>query len=123
MNDTVDDRAVVEVDLFSGRPNPRFVLDAEATRVLASLVQALPVGREHEIPDVGLGFRGFRVTLGPSVLLVRGPVVLDETSSATRHDKDRQVERWLSRWVRDHGDPRLARALPDPDPDINHRTS
>ena len=105
-----EDRAVVEVDLFSGRPNPRFVLDAEATRVLAGLVRALPPGREQELADVGLGFRGFRVVLGPSVLL-------DETSSAARHDSERQVERWLSRWVRDHGDPRLARALPNPDPD------
>jgi hypothetical protein len=115
MTDPGDDRAVVEVDLFSGRPNPRFVLDAEATRVLAGLVGALPVGRGQELADVGLGFRGFRVVLGPSALLVRGPVVLDETSSTTRHDSERQVERWLSRWVRDHGDPRLARALPDPD--------
>jgi hypothetical protein len=123
MNGTVDDRAVVEVDLFSGRPNPRFVLDAETTRVLAGLVEALPVGPGHEIPDVGLGFRGFRVALGSSVLLVRGPVVLDETTSSTRHDKERRVERWLSRWVRDHGDPRLARALPDPDVDVDNRTS
>ena len=118
MTGTADDRAVVEVDLFSGRPNPRFVLDAEATRVLSGLVRALPVGGDRQPADAGLGFRGFRVFLGPSVLLVRGPVVLDETSSAARHDGERQVERWLSRWVRDHGDPRLARALPDPGPDL-----
>jgi hypothetical protein len=117
MTGTGDDRAVVEVDLFSGRPNPRFVLDAEETRVLAGLVRALPVGREGQLADAGLGFRGFRVVLGPSVLLVRGTVVLDETSAAARHDGERLIERWLSRWVRDHGDPRLARALPDPGPD------
>jgi hypothetical protein len=110
----VEGPAVIVVDLFSGRPNPRFALDADTAAAVAALVATLPEAREHRIPDVGLGFRGYRVELATAVLRVFGTLVADEATAVVRLDEDRAVERRLTRWVLEHGDPALARALPPP---------
>jgi hypothetical protein len=52
----------VELDAFSGRPNPRFtVTGGDATEVRQKMAN-LPKA-DRKMPDVGLGFRGFVVHL------------------------------------------------------------
>src|SRR5437588_2052835 len=54
---SVDTRVEVELDVFSGRPNPRWVLAAEqAEKLLADLADRAPADPQ-EVP--GLGYRGF----------------------------------------------------------------
>lgn len=52
----------VELDIFSGRPNPRWELDPDEretiTAILADLPEPLP---ELGPPDRPLGYRGFRI--------------------------------------------------------------
>lgn len=49
----------VELDIFSGRPNPRFELDPRGRAALGAIEAALaPAGREPPEPP-GLGYRGF----------------------------------------------------------------
>jgi hypothetical protein len=53
----------VELDAFSGRPNPTWTLaDAERTELKRRLA-ALPRAPVDAVPDVGLGYRGFRITI------------------------------------------------------------
>lgn len=50
---------LIELDIFSGRPNPRWPLSPPAARKLAELHRTLPPSA-HEPPDLpGLGYRGF----------------------------------------------------------------
>jgi hypothetical protein len=49
---------LVELDLFSGRPNPRWELDARGRDHLAQLLRRLrPAAAAADLP--GLGYRGF----------------------------------------------------------------
>jgi hypothetical protein len=72
----------VELDAFSGRPNPSWTLtSAEAEEVLRRL-QGLP-SADATVPDMGLGYRGFILTgddrqLGVGVRVVSGLVVRGE---------------------------------------------
>jgi hypothetical protein len=88
----------VEVDLYSGRPNPRFTLPdvAEFERRLAG--SPPPDAGTGQVRD-GLGYRGLRVS-GTSVgeVLVSGGVieVRDAAGRVTRRaDPGRSLERWL----------------------------
>ncbi len=81
---TTDDRAaaaevVVEVDVFSGVPNPKWTLDADSAARLATLVSHLtpaPDGTASSDPD--LGFRGF-VVRGLELTSVSGSPGTDAT--------------------------------------------
>lgn len=86
---TADRPAHVEIDLFSGRPNPSFVLDAAGTSELLRLVAGATKAARAVAPREGLGFRGFVVSVeGGPQLFVSGPAIsigseqlLDETQS------------------------------------------
>jgi hypothetical protein len=53
---------VVEVDVFSGVPNPKWTLDADSAARLATIASHLTPAPDGTAPsDPGLGFRGFVV--------------------------------------------------------------
>lgn len=93
----------VEVDLYSGRPNPRFRLDAAAATELLRRLSTLHPSSVPPAPPAGLGYRGLRVDVGtdhPPItrILVSGGSVLvrEETGRERRlHDPGRALERWL----------------------------
>ncbi|GGX74777.1 hypothetical protein [Streptomyces hiroshimensis] len=89
---------LVELDLFSGRPNPRWRLDPgdaeEFCALTAGLPPAGPVARpQPQLPSPGLGYRGFTVTDADRVIHVFAGRVTEGTTSRT--DRDRSLERWL----------------------------
>jgi hypothetical protein len=66
----IEPRIEVELDIFSGRPNPRWMLLTEQTDKLRALLQA----REPALPEdpAGLGYRGFLITnLGQDRMIPR----------------------------------------------------
>lgn len=84
---------IVEIDLFSGRPNPRWQVDDGVRREVEAIEERLKpaVGREMDLP--GLGYRGF-VYAGDGVsrrafgeMLEREGIVFD--------DPERAIERLL----------------------------
>jgi hypothetical protein len=93
-------RVEVELDIFSGMPNPAWVLtDAEAdsfVRKLAALSQASATELSGN-----LGYRGFivQVTEGANSSLIRiqnGKVHISKgATNLYAYDKDRELERWL----------------------------
>jgi hypothetical protein len=93
----------VEVDLYSGRPNPRFQLDAAAA---AELLQRLSVLRQSvgsAASREGLGYRGLRIDAGADdapiaqILVSGGSVLVREQTGRERglHDSGRALELWL----------------------------
>ena len=90
----------VEVEMYSGRPNPRFVLSGPDTRELQQRLQALPPAPEAAAPRDDLGYRGLRITgptaPGAEVVVSAGTVeVRDATGKRRLADPGRLLERWL----------------------------
>lgn len=116
--------ARVEVDLYSGRPNPAWHLTAAETQSLVERCDALPslpktVAGAHSAE--GLGYRGLKLDVlrGDRIQTLSvgdGKVVVVVPSSRQRHqfrDPERQLERWLLQTGLEHLDPDLYRYLLD----------
>jgi len=105
-------RCEVELDIFSGMPNPTWILtDAEADSFVKQLA-ALPQSSPRELSG-NLGYRGFIVqcTQGSNTQLIRvqkGTVQISEgATDVYAYDKDRQLERWLLNAGKPHLDDEL----------------
>lgn len=83
---------LVELDLFSGRENPRWSLDGEAAQTLRELAGRLTTATaEPRIP--GLGYRGFVVANDNGEMRVfKGRVIKSEAVLA---DPSLSIERFL----------------------------
>jgi hypothetical protein len=94
---------LVELDIFSGRPNPGWELDEQAVDELRSLHAALPASAEQVPAPPGLGYRGFRYTLdGNQWRAWRGRIV---GAQQVLDDRDRHIESFLlSRLPPTHAD-------------------
>ncbi|MCP2259810.1 hypothetical protein LX15_003519 [Streptoalloteichus tenebrarius] len=92
----------IEVDLYSGRPNPRLPLGGEAAAELVRRLAALS-STAHGSPATGLGYRGIRIVNESDehpfaeVVVSRGVVVVRDRQGGERRlgDPDRALESWL----------------------------
>lgn len=84
---------LVEVDVFSGRPNPRWELNAPWREELQRLQSRLLVSSQAPLEPPALGYRGFRYSDadGP-VQVYRGFV---RTTRAVLNDPAHTIERYL----------------------------
>ncbi len=93
------DNAAVELDIFSGMPNPAWTLQhqEEATEFPRRL-EALPPAAAGRI-DSNLGYRGFVVRSGGTTVLVQRGLtrVTREGGTLFHTDSGRELERWLLR--------------------------
>jgi len=99
----------VELDIFSGRPNPRWVLSATDAHALTEQLAALPAAQPG-LTAANLGYRGFVVDIadaaGSTRLQVQGGSVHSESPGAPREFR-RDAGRALERWLLDTGTPHL----------------
>jgi hypothetical protein len=86
--------ALVELDLFSGRPNPTWELDDRSAQQLAQLIESLPPTHLPPPEPPGLGYRGFRVSAGGRSYRVLGTHVALAPGDH-RADPQRAVETFL----------------------------
>jgi len=104
----------VEADLFSGRPNPAWTLDAGEAADLADLLRLLAPGSAAPEPPA-LGYRGITVRGVEPALpgcttlrAFRGAAVAEcATGPRTLSDPARALERWLLETARHRLDPEL----------------
>jgi hypothetical protein len=90
---------LVELDIFSGRPNPTWELDEQAARTLRELHQELWGVDERPPEPPGLGYRGFVYTLnGRSWRAFNGWVFAPDRTTL---DDGRTIERLLVRSLPD----------------------
>jgi len=91
-----------ELDVFSGRPNPKWELTAGESTEFASRLGALPPVSGRTVRDT-LGYRGIVITLpggtvgGFESVVLSGGVVLGRRPGGdqTFVDRDRALERWV----------------------------
>jgi hypothetical protein len=98
----------VELDAFSGRENPSWVLNEEQSREFIAAFDALAADDSRKPLKDGLGYRGFKITgyrdfeeLTVCCGVVHG---LRGGKTFRWHDKDRSVERLLLKTARTHID-------------------
>lgn len=90
----------VEVDIYSGRPNPRFVLGPTQTAEIERRIAALPPLPAGISPRSGLGYRGVLVrgsgTFAELVVSAGTVTIRDRFGHITqKSDPGRQLEQWL----------------------------
>ena len=100
-------RTEVELDIFSGMPNPTWALTTAEADALARLVAELPRTAASELSGK-LGYRGLvvKITRGTGTRLVRvqaGSVhIVEGGTTIQARDEGRALERWLVRTGRPH---------------------
>jgi hypothetical protein len=99
--DATDPAGQVELDVFSGRPNPTWTLSDADRADLRARLDALPAASATEL-GADLGYRGFVVRMpaaeGDIVTVRRGSVHVSGDGHGTGgyyRDPDRGLERWL----------------------------
>jgi hypothetical protein len=81
----------VELDIFSGRPNPHWLYPSETVRPLISQLRSVPANGALPIP--GLGYRGFVLRNQPNSDLLPGIMrVYDGKVSLTMDGKARLIQ-------------------------------
>lgn len=93
----------IELDAFSGRPNPRWNLSGEQQAEFLKRLHALKTSPSASSTANGLGYRGFLVRQNgksddafDEMRIYRGTVVvLRGDHSETLADSGRELERWL----------------------------
>jgi hypothetical protein len=93
----------VEIDLYSGRPNPRLRLGSAAAAELIRRVATLRPSTGNARPRDRLGYRGLRVEPDAAgspfaeVFVSAGVVLVQDLDGRERllEDPNRDLERWL----------------------------
>jgi hypothetical protein len=97
----------VELDIFSGRANPTWMLTDDETGSFLDQLAALTSTSARELSG-NLGYRGFMVqcTAGADLRLIRIQKGIVQISTGTQNtyalDKDRALERWLLNTAKPH---------------------
>lgn len=104
----------VELDLFSGRPNPSWELTPTESASFLQQLRALP-RTVAALPEKGLGYRGLIVTATAGTLIesfttviVSGGLVVGQYPQGGTEfwlDSGRALERWLAHTGKPHLDP------------------
>ena len=105
---TVSGTVAVELDVFSGRPNPTWTLAEPDATAYREKVGGLPVASSGQVAN-NLGYRGFVVRTGDEVVVVQRGVVRKTKGSTTAYasDPNRDLERWLLRSGRSSVEPEV----------------
>jgi hypothetical protein len=88
----------VELDVFSGRPNPAWRLDTAREVEFVNRLRALPPARREVSGLPGLGYRGVLVRssrMGEPRFNMRVYKGIVQDAGGDREDPGRELERWL----------------------------
>lgn len=102
-SNTTEVKMQVELDAFSGRPNPYWDLTPQEANEFVRLFQALLPSKEEGSIKEGLGYRGLIVTNytknieGYNKIVISNGVVIASKNKHSKQftDQKRQLERWL----------------------------
>lgn len=98
----------VMLDIFSGRPNPRWELSEEQIEELKMKLDALPAGTKKKPPV--LGYRGIRVLnvsriegLPERIKAYNGVLAINERKETDYYEDVNNIEDWLLNQARKEG--------------------
>ena len=100
----------IELDIFSGRPNPTWALGERANAQLEAMIQgALPAQGNTNLP--GLGYRGFILHRPETLRVYRGQIIREPADKVEKKEAagfgNRELELWLLQTAKTHIDPAL----------------
>ena len=104
----------VELDVYSGRPNPNWTLSKSEAQMVSGMIKGLPVVSAD--PQPGLGYRGFIISeigAGSKKITVgNGFITIADDGGATLHYRDNTgLERRLIDGAVAHGYGELLKSL------------
>lgn len=90
------EKTVVELDIFSGRPNPTWTLPDAGATTFREKLDGLAATASGQVAN-NLGYRGFVVRTGDEVVTVQRGLVQKAKGETTTYaaDPNRDLERWL----------------------------
>ena len=95
----------MELDIFSGRPNPEWELQEHEAAELESIIER-STPWQGKVDPPGLGYRGFIVYLPNPVRVYKGQIFNERTGSQNRlADIGIKLDLWLLENGRTHLDP------------------
>ena len=102
----------IELDVYSGKPNPKWELPPEEASGLLKIIESAPEEKaEMNLP--GLGYRGFILRSGKKTIRVYHGLIAVEDSGATRTLRDTgKVEAKLAADARQRGYAKLVADIP-----------
>lgn len=114
---STDNIPAVALDIFSGRPNPKWALTSTEVNTLTAMIANLTPTQPVQIPN-RLGYRGFIITLpsfkteGNVTIRVYQTMVSVQSKeqSITYLDSAQEVETWLITEAENHISPSLYQA-------------
>jgi len=99
----------IELDIFSGRPNPVWTLSPEESVALTEMLMNLPTS-QAPAAEGGLGYRGFLLSnpervagLSARIRVYRGMVTIEEDGTPRSYLDTQGVERMLIRQASQRG--------------------
>jgi hypothetical protein len=102
----------VQLDVFSGRPNPRWTLSGERARELGERLTGVEPAEPQEPP--ALGYRGFLISDASIRLRVFDSLIVLHHKGATSHLRDvGGAEQFLLDQAREHGYGEVLRVFRD----------
>lgn len=98
-----DKKMQVEVDMFSGRPNPHWELTVPESQDFAQRFQSLSTHRGEGVVNEGLGYRGLIVreraeeVEGDRKIVISNGLVVARRNGKSKQfiDENRALEKWL----------------------------
>ena len=107
----------VELDVYSGRPNPTWTLTAQEVAELTLRLQKLAT--LPTVPSVGnLGYRGFLLHnpgnapgIGAEVRVYNGVVIITDQGRTSAYKDSHALEQWLIEQARAHGQGETLKAV------------
>lgn len=100
---------VVELDAYSGLPNPTWTLTAEEAAEAERRLRDLPIAAGARMPEAVLGYRGFRLREGTAspgtgrrIYVAAGLVQVEDTDGPLYRDVH-GLEAWLRELARRKG--------------------
>lgn len=100
----------VELDIFSGRPNPEWELQEHEVAELESAIGRASPSRQKLDPP-GLGYRGFIVHLSDPVRIYKGQISNERSGSQSRMaDIGVKLDLWLLEIGKTHIEPAVFEA-------------
>jgi hypothetical protein len=93
----------VELDIFSGRPNPRWMFGGDTAREFLQATRTKEPAKKREPPD--LGYRGFllRAPDGSRVRAFQGVLSVEKDSRASAFTDSAGIELRLLAYAREQG--------------------
>jgi hypothetical protein len=107
----------VELDVYSGRPNPTWILSTQEIPELAH--RLLGLSSLPTVPSVGnLGYRGFLLHnpgnvsgIGAEVRVYKGVIIITDQGHTSAYKDSHELEQWLVEQARAHGEGATLKAI------------